>query len=457
MLNISPNSIQRRVDLSQLESTTRVNLSGANRMFVRWLVGTMILFVILMFLPWTQNIQTKGKVTTLRPEQRPQTIHSTIAGRVEHWFVREGQLVEKGDTILFLSEIKTEYFDPELASRTEDQVKAKSSAIGAYEQKVTALEDQLVAMRQELQFKMAQLRNKIRQTELKIQSDSIELEQKKIDFDIANRQLDRTQALYDQGIKSLTDLEDKKLKLQSTQAKLVEVQNKLESSRNELDNARLALNTTENEYGQKIAKTEAERFSTLSTRYDADASLNKLRIESANYKLRNSFYYIVAPQRAYITKALTPGIGETVKEGEAVVSIVPADYELAVELYVKPIDLPLVKLGQEVGLVFDGWPTVVFSGWPSMTYGTFYGKVVAIDNNIDANGRFRVLLAPEESEKPWPDALRPGAGSEGIVFLNDVFLWYEIWRKLNGFPPDFYQNNVEEIPKLKAPLKSIPK
>ncbi|MEZ4980233.1 MAG: biotin/lipoyl-binding protein [Saprospiraceae bacterium] len=54
----------------------------------------------------------------MNPEHRPQTIHSTIAGRIEKWYVQEGQLIKKGDTIVHLSEIKTEYFDPMLVERT---------------------------------------------------------------------------------------------------------------------------------------------------------------------------------------------------------------------------------------------------------------------------------------------------------------------------------------------------
>ena len=40
--------------------------------------------------------------------------------------------------------------------------------------------------------------------------------------------------------------------------------------------------------------------------------------------------------------------------------------------------------------------------------------------------------------------LLPGGGANGIALLNNVPLWYEIWRLLNGFPPDLYKNN--EIP-----------
>lgn len=46
--------------------------------------------IVILFLPWTQNISGSGAVTTLKPDQRPQTIHSAIGGRIEKWFVKEG-------------------------------------------------------------------------------------------------------------------------------------------------------------------------------------------------------------------------------------------------------------------------------------------------------------------------------------------------------------------------------
>jgi hypothetical protein len=40
--------------------------------------------------------------------------------------------------------------------------------------------------------------------------------------------------------------------------------------------------------------------------------------------------------------------------------------------------------------------------------------------------------------KPWPEAIQLGGGVEGFALLNNVPLIYELWRKVNGFPPEFY-------------------
>lgn len=455
MLNITDNIVHCTEDLQELHAPTLNKLAhwhiSARNLFLV-LLG---IFLIFLFLPWTQNIQATGKLTTLRPEHRPQTIHATIAGRVEKWYVMEGQKVRAGDTIVYLSEVKADYFDPEIVQRVGNQVQAKESAILSYDGKVAALESQIAAMERELTNKTQQIENKIRQAELKIESDRAGVEQANVDIQIARRQFDGIKNLYDKGLKSLTELEEKKAKLQESEAKLIGAQNKLASSQNDLDIYKTEWQLVRNEYANKIAKTQSDKFSTLSEKYDAQGSVNKLRIERENYSRRSGFYHILAPQDGYVVQAITPGIGEIVKEGDPVVSILPADYELAVEMYIRPMDLPLISVGRQVRFLFDGWPAFFFSGWPGISLGTFAGRVVAIDRNISTNGKFRVLVAPDPTDQPWPEALQVGGGARGIALLKNVPLWYELWRILNGFPPDLYQEgNSDTKPGNSLPPKA---
>lgn len=461
MLRISPqNSVKTSLPPEYWSSLESNPLPSGNQMLRRWLLGLLVLFLVFLFLPWQQNIQAKGKITTLDPADRPQTIQSTIAGRIEKWYVREGQLVRKGDTIVHLSEIKTEYFDTALVSRTYNQVQAKAGAIGSYDQKADALADQIESMRQELLLKEQQLAAKVRQVTLKLASQEAEWEQMQLALLIAQRQFERTDTLFQQGIKSRTDWEDKRQKWQEAQAKAVAAENKVAENKQELSVAQLDLRNIVNDYNTKIAKAQSERFSTISERFTAEGDLNKMQVLAESYGFRQQFYFIIAPQDCYITQVIKPGIGETVKEGEAIVSIMPNNFELAVEIYIRPMDLPLIHQDAKVGFIFDGWPAIVFSGWPNLSVGTYSGRVVAIDNNIGDNGKYRILIGPNPDDRPWPEALRPGSGANGIALLGHVRLWYELWRQLNGFPPDYYFNGdkdgtkTEDV-KTKAPVKSL--
>jgi hypothetical protein len=155
-------------------------------------------------------------------------------------------------------------------------------------------------------------------------------------------------------------------------------------------------------------------------------------------------YFILAPQDGYITQAIKSGVGETVKEGSEIISIMPFDSDLAVEMYVSPMDIPLLEKTQAVQIQFDGWPAIIFSGWPGISYGTYTGKIVAIDNFVNENGKYRVLVASDESVHQWPKEIRVGAGANTITLLKDVPIWYELWRNINGFPPDYYKKSEKK-------------
>lgn len=439
MLNISPKSVTQMVSRRNLSSLRYVEGKKSGKVFIKILIGLFIVLFLTLLLPWTQNIQAPGTVTTVRPDQRPQTIHSIIAGRIEKWYVREGEFVEKGDTILFISEIKDEYFDPELLGRTEKQLGAKNQAASAYDEKVKALTSQISALKETSQLKLQQTKNKLRQAELKVATDSIDLEAARINANIANERLKRMEQLQQEGLKSLTDLEARKLTAQKAKAEMISAENKLLTARNELINAQVEIVSLQTQYRDAIAKAESEKYTAMSNKYDAEIAVTKMENQLKNYSVRSGYYYITAPQTGYVTEAIQSGLGETIKEGSEIVSIMPADYDLAVAMYVDPIDLPLIEKGQEVRIQFDGWPAIVFSGWPNTSYGTFGGKVFAIDNFISPNGKFRLLVAPDPDAEPWPDALRVGGGARNMLLLKDVMIWYELWRRFNGFPPDYYK------------------
>lgn len=442
MLNISPNRVNESIDKDRYSAFHEVEKRKSGRVLLRLMLGLFAVFFIVLFLPWTQNIRSAGSVTTLKPDQRPQTIHSIIAGRMEKWFVMEGDFVEKGDTILFISEIKDEYFDPELLSRTEQQLTSKEMSVNSYMEKVKALDSQIDALSQTSRLKLEQAKNKLRQAELKVVSDSMDYKAAMINFEVAEKQFQRMEQLYEDGLKSLTDLENRKLSMRKAQAEMISAENRLLTSRNEKINAQVELTSIQAQYRDEISKTESEKYTALSGMYDAEAVVTKLQNQYMNYSVRTGMYYITAPQSGYITKAIQSGIGETLKEGAEIVSIMPEKYDLAIAMYVKPIDLPLLEVGQHVRVQFDGWPAIVFSGWPNVSYGTYGGRVFAIDNFISENGKYRVLVEPDPNDHPWPEALRVGAGTSNMLLLKDVPIWYEMWRKINGFPPDYYKTDT---------------
>jgi multidrug efflux pump subunit AcrA (membrane-fusion protein) len=410
-----------------------------------WLYGLLIALLIVLFLPWTQNIRARGSITTSRQEQRPQQLNTIIPGRVIKWYVKEGDYVKAGDTILQLAETKDDYLDPQLLNRTQEQLSAKQLTIDYYKNKAMVAGTQINALSEGLQLKLTQLQTKLQQLRLKVQSDSMEAIAANNDFAIATQQYNRQRAMYDSGLVSLTQLEQRNQTYQNALAKKISAENKRINSKQDLTITGIEINSTEQEYIEKIAKAEGDQLQSMSQIANGQGDIAKLQNQYSNYNIRNGLYYITAPQSGQITKAKKAGIGETVKESEMIVEIVPDNIQYAVEMFVRPVDLPLTAPGQKVRFQFDGFPAIVFSGWPKSSYGTFGGIIAAIESSVSTNGKFRILVTEDPADKAWPRQLKMGTGVQCMALLKNVPVWYELWRNINGFPPDYYKNDETSL------------
>ncbi|MFQ3576335.1 MAG: biotin/lipoyl-binding protein [Cytophagales bacterium] len=457
MLDISPVKIKDNLDSSELYSMSMMHSHRFGRTVAKVVIFMFLLFFVVIFLPWQQNIfSTEGSVTALYPEDRPQTIEATIAGRIQKWHVHEGQHIKKGMPIVTISEVKDKYFDPELIIRLNEQLNSKREVIEATERKNKAIRNQIEALNNAFRYSIEKAKNKILQAKLKNESDSVNLIAEKINYQVALEQFNRSEKMYEQGLIPLTELERRKLKFQETNAKLISTENKFLESKNELINAKIELSSIEADYNDKISKAESDFSSSIAYLANSEGDYSKLKNEVANVKIRNQNYVITATQNGYIVKTMRAGIGETLKEGDPVALIMSENPTIATELYVYPMDVPLLSKGRQVRLEFDGWPALQVSGWPSVAVGTFGGRVEVIDRVQSDNGKFRILVVPDEHDEPWPDKLRIGSGVKGWAMLDEVPIWYDIWRQLNGFPPslkekpsDTYSPDTKKKKKIK--------
>jgi len=412
----------------------------------KWLLGIGAVVVLLMFLPWQQYVTGKGSVIAFRPEDRPQVVNTAIAGRITAWHVAEGQFVRRGQPIISLAEIKDDYLDPATADRYGEQVQAKGSAADAKRAKVRALGEQISALAEARELKAQQLQAKVEQVRFTVIADSAAVQVALLDSAIALRQVGAQETLYRDGLKSLVELEGARNRAQAVAARVVQARGTLAKSRAELDNALLEIRAVAAEYADKLAKAQGDRSATSAEVDEARAEIAKLRNSEANVRLRNALATVTAPQDGFVVRVLRAGVGETVKEGEAIATVMPFDAERAVELSVKAMDVPLLRPGRKVRLTFDGWPALQFAGWPSVAVGTFGGIIAVIDQVNAPDGSYRILVRPDPTDESWPELLRVGSGVIGWAMLDEVPIWYEFWRTLNGFPPTVQQPAPGAVP-----------
>ncbi|MFN5004165.1 MAG: HlyD family secretion protein [Bacteroidota bacterium] len=405
----------------KLYSLRSLDTPLAGKILARWLMGIGIVFLVILFLPWQQNIRGSGKVTALSPSNRPQTVETVIAGRIQIWKIKEGQYVEKGDTIALISEVKEKYFDPKFLLRLQQVITAKEQSLKSKDLKARALQRQIAALEDGM-------RTKVDQSKAKLEAEQVK-------FNNFKNQYERNKVLFEKGNIPLTKFQDIEYKYQGAEA--------------DYTNAKIEIERVQAEYLDKINKAESDWNNTLAEMADTQADLAKLRNDLSNMEIRSQQYHILAPQDGFVVKATQAGIGETIKEGDPVCTIMPQSTDIAVEMHVKAMDVPLISKGRRVRIEFDGFPALQFSGWPSISVGTFGGTVEVIDYVNSKPGEFRILVVPDKKDTPWPKQLRMGSGIKGWVMLDDVRVWFELWRQLNGFPPSLYQEPEVEDPKKK--------
>ncbi|MCA6433712.1 MAG: HlyD family efflux transporter periplasmic adaptor subunit, partial [Cytophagales bacterium] len=342
----------------------------AGKILAKWIAGIFVLFFVILFLPWQQNIRGGGKVTALSPSNRPQTIETTIAGRIQVWKIKEGQFVNRLDTIAIISEVKEKYFDPQMLSRLQQVITAKEQSLQSKEQKAKALQRQVSALEDGLRNKRDQAKAK--------------LEAERVRFNNFKNQYERNQKLFEAGNIPLTKFQDIEYKYQSSEADFV--------------NAEIEIERVQAEYLDKINKAESDLNNTLAEQFDTQADIAKMRNELSNMEIRAQQYFILAPQAGFVVKATQAGIGETIKEGDPVCTIMPQSTDVAVEMHVKAMDVPLISKGRHVRIEFDGFPALQFSGWPSISVGTFGGTVEVIDYVNTKPGEFRILVIPDPKD-----------------------------------------------------------
>ncbi|WP_295528774.1 HlyD family efflux transporter periplasmic adaptor subunit [Novosphingobium sp. Chol11] len=90
-------------------------------------LGIVISALILVLVPWVQTANGNGQVIALNPDDRQQQVTALVSGRVDRWFVQDGQLVNAGDPIVRVVDLDPDYLSRLTAERA--QVLAEIAAI----------------------------------------------------------------------------------------------------------------------------------------------------------------------------------------------------------------------------------------------------------------------------------------------------------------------------------------
>ena len=415
---------------------------------VKWAARLLVLTFLaapflLAFVPWQQTVMCRGMVTAYHPTERVQVLTARVSGQVRTWHVVEGSRVKKDDRI-----VDIEDNDPELAARLDAQRTFLSGRLEAAREEVEELTAAATAQEsaRDAAVKAAEANREAARKTIEVSQQTKNNAQFAQTFE-----RDRFEIFDDLFANPRFGGLESKLSRDGARMRSDRAQTDIDKADAEIQRAQAGLLTQE----ALLLQAEASGLSAIAVARSnlRKAEQNQFSVEREIQDIDNRIErfkarYVVAPcdGTVYRVAANVGSGGQYVKEGDELCTIVPDTNERVVELFLDGVDAPLVlayadRAGRppHVRLQFEGWPAIQFSGWPELAIGTFGGKVKQVDSAANLQGKFRVLVEPESTltgdEWPAPEFLRQGNQTVGWVLLNRVPLGYEIWRRLNGFPP----------------------
>jgi len=406
-----------------------VRPSQTSRVAARLIVSAIALVsLVLAITPWQQTAQGSGRVIAYAPDERRQNLEAPIEGRVLRWYVREGSIVKKGDSIVDLSDN-----DPEILMRLRNERDAIASRLDSAKARARSLELRVDSLEDSRSTGIAAAEMRVGMAKQRVIASEQALALAEATLNTAKLNVERQKSLTEKGLTSKRQLELTELEQTRAQTEVERARVGLSAARSE----EMALTSDRKKVGTdgtaSIDDAQGTQSAAEAEVANASAELSRVEVRLA----RQSAQSVVAPRDGTVFRIVANGhAGEIVKAGDILAVLVPETGDRAVEVWVSGNDMPLVREGAHVRVQFEGWPALQFSGWPSVAVGTFAGRVGFIDATDNGAGQFRALVVPETGTK-WPAQLylRQGVRTEAWIQLGRVRLGFELWRLFNGFPP----------------------
>jgi len=434
------------------------------------LVGLAITTLLMTLAPWQQSLSGNGTVLAYAPDQRPQVVQSPVSGRFVRWGadIYENARVEEGQEIVELGDIDegyTERLRQQLVNSqreleaTRDGLEASKRALLDAKRVVDAYQDQVIAYTTVRRETEAAQDAFVEMARKKIQAEQQQLVEYQAALPQLEAEYERMNTLQIEGNVSLQRYQEIQRKVQEQLAKIRRGEAYVQSAESELEGkirereAKIQKAQVDIDYAEAtlrksrgdVSKAEGDVAKMEQAYNKSEKDLRDMEVTVS----RQASQVVRAPFDGFLVE-INPNVTTAIlRQGDPIATIVPETTDRSVQLWLSGNDAPLVNAGRHVRLQFEGWPAIQFTGWPSVAVGTFGGEVISVDATDDGQGRFRVLVQPDLDDNPWPSEqfLRQGTRANGWVLLEQVPLWFEVWRRLNGFPPIIEMEGYGKVPK----------
>ncbi|KEY40187.1 HlyD family efflux transporter periplasmic adaptor subunit [Pantoea agglomerans] len=321
----------------------------------RWLVISVVVLITAataLFFIFGSYTKYESSTGELLPKNGMLIIPPPVSATVVDIPVKEGQHVEKDDVLMVLSsEVSTQL------GQTR-QVIAENLK-GQRER----LQQDLVTLEKLHQVEMKGLTDTIASLKLQQEQLKLQLTHRRKQVSLAKMQLDKLEAMHNEGYASSRQMEEQESNLLDSQARYQEYQRQL------LD------------ISQKIVQTEQQLhekpLDDEKKRNDIERQLADNRQSMAENEARRSFE-LRAPKSGYVGMIMVKN-GQMITAGQSAIAVLPSNTELVARIMVNTQSIGFIQPGQRVVLRYKAFPYQKF--------GQQYGKVIEVS---------RTALSPQE-------------------------------------------------------------
>ncbi len=384
---------------------------------------------------WATQSQIAGAVIAqghLRVDTRSKEISHLDGGVVQDILVRDGDQVEAGQVLIRLDptsvaaslEIVDAQLDEHLALRArllaenlgheklvlDDALAARIAARPEAQARIEGQQAILDAGRTRIERQTSQLREQLRQTEEQIVGYEAQIAALDKQLELVTEELATAQGLHDRGFAPKTKVTELRLR----EADLMGSRGAIASQAAEAA-ARGA------EIGLRILEVEAERHQVAVQQLrEVEAKLNELHEQRIGLAPALQRMEIRAPESGTVLNLQTHTIGGAISPGRPLLSIVPDDEELVVEVRIDAASRDRVWIGQEARVKFPSFNQRITPDIPGQI------KTLSADAVEDDRTGMRFYLADLEVD---PQALAQIEEINGIRLspgmLSEVYIHTE--------------------------------
>ena len=367
---------------------------------------------------------------------------SEVQGRIEDIYVKEGDIVKKGQELVRLDPNQFESStDAQIASlqAAQNETQVSQSQVSAAQNQLSQSQQTLIGSQASVDTALQQVasaRQSVESAKQQVIASQTEVDQAQVNLDIANRELKRSADLVEKGVISKQEYDQNKDKVTTAQVALRTAQSRLKSAQISVNVAQASVNEAQSRVNESRARLSQQQVAVKDARrgvdtanLSADATNNRANQQAAllrGQKSQRDKTLQVAPINGIIAD-IPSKVGTFAVAGLSTTPLLTiADMSTVnVEIKVDETEIDKVQVGQPVKVKVDALGDNEVTGEVRQKTPLAVGKSqtsggLSTNINTQEAKEFRVVIELKDLSEDTRNSLRPGMSATAVITTKTV-------------------------------------